>query len=198
MGNEREFCAALSNISLALNLGISDPTISSRSVKSPRRNSAMAANNWLPRGERGAQDKKDRSGGIVFPARLFPLKIPERKIEFEKSLPGFILSVLILQRSYQKRNDHKKADRMPRWNRKSVLRCGDQRFWVAVDPDPGIFPCAPTSFLCRFVTLLVTLVVKTRSRKPAVVYSGKKETVELECKSDKMDSTKFSVCWSRQ
>lgn len=56
--------------------------------------------NWSSRpvGQGERKNKIDPSiWGIVFPARLFPLKIPKRKIEFEKFLLCFIRSVLILR-----------------------------------------------------------------------------------------------------
>lgn len=103
-------------------------------------------------------------------------------------------------------NDHKKAGRTGR------LEIENQFYAAAISDSagrlsiPGIFSCVcvcvcvyerPTSLLCRFVTPIVTPVVKTRSlarAEPAVVYSPERRwrERELECKSDKMNSTKFS------
>ena len=93
-GNEPPTVLSSHSISLALNLGIFD----SRRFHSSRSNGGVCVlakcrpvGGQLVLGrEKGGKIKEIGLRYCFFPARLFPLKIPEYKVEFEKSLPGFI------------------------------------------------------------------------------------------------------------
>jgi len=196
VGNELR--AVLSNISL--NLEISDPTISSdpawpdRIYVSGEMVKEAERQRGRPVTETERERERERGGGkggkikgievLFFRRRLFPLKIPKRKIESEKSLGGFIRPALILRRGHRKRNAIV---------RKQVGCLGEGSrisFTPARSAIPGVFSPARPS-LRRFVTCAVTLLVKTRSRnrRARLFGEGREErcTVSMQISRDGLE-----------